>query len=82
MSDQEPNDTEEWPQDVHRLTISELGHFGVHKDTREVYWKGKRLATIHRHQLHGVERALAGMAAFSAVLIALIEVGRSMQWWP
>lgn len=36
----------------------------------------------HRHRLHGFERTLAALAAFSAVVIAVLEVGRSLAIWP
>jgi len=35
----------------------------------------------HRHRLHWYERWLASLAALSAVVIAVIEIGRSMLWW-
>lgn len=35
----------------------------------------------HRHRLHWFERTLASLAAASAVVIAVIEVGRVVGTW-
>lgn len=36
----------------------------------------------HRHRLHWFERMLAVLTAMSAVVITVLEVGRSLAIWP
>jgi hypothetical protein len=38
-------------------------------------------SVTHRHRLHWYERGLASLTAFSAIVLTVIEIGRSMQWW-
>ncbi len=61
---------------IHGMTLENLDRIGV-SDNGDLYWDNKPVTTEHR--LNWVERVMAGGASGAAVLIAIIEAGRT--WW-
>ena len=71
----------DWPPMVRGISFKGLALLGVHEKTGELYWDGRRLVIQKPITLGRVERVLASLAAFSALGIFVIELGRSACWW-
>ncbi|CAH2402749.1 hypothetical protein [Mesorhizobium escarrei] len=65
-----------WPKHVSAISIEGLGSLGIDPSNGELYWDGRKLAHQHIHGLRNFERILALLTAASAVVLAMIEVGR------
>lgn len=70
-----------WPPMVRGISGKGLALLGVHEKTGELYWDGRRLVIDKPITLGRVERVLASLAAFSALGLFVVEVGRSAKWW-
>lgn len=63
---------------LHGLTWESIKRLKV-SDNGELYWDGRPVSTKHR--LNRVERWMAGCASVAAVVIAVVELGRSLGVW-
>ncbi|MDW9582673.1 hypothetical protein GOB17_23935 [Sinorhizobium meliloti] len=63
-----------WPKGVSGMTWDNMARIGVHEETGDLYWDGKKVST--RAKLETFERVLAFAVATSTVVLALIEGAR------
>ncbi|HTV69793.1 MAG TPA: hypothetical protein VMF90_14760 [Rhizobiaceae bacterium] len=67
-----------WPEGLKPISVDGLALFGIDR-LGNLYWDGQRVEAVHR--LNWLERTFAFAAAVAAIVIALVEVGRSAGWW-
>lgn len=72
-------DTSHWPPTVHPVTFDDIGKLGVDSRDNALFWNGQ--AVEIRKRLANFERFMAAIGAGSALIIAAIEIGRSIGWW-
>ncbi len=70
-----------WPDRVEPIRLGSLDLLGVHLDTGELYWDGRKVIVQRPITLGVFERVLASGAAVSALGVMIVEVGRSAGWW-
>lgn len=71
----------EWPDGVRAISIDGTSFIGVHTETGELYWDGKKVVTQKPVTLGSFERALAILAAVGTFGVFILELGRSIGWW-
>lgn len=74
-------DTAKWPDGVTRISISDLGLLGVHKNTGRLYWDGKEVVTRSVISLRPAELVIAAAASLATVGMFVLEAGRTVGWW-
>lgn len=68
--------SENWPDDVQKMTLEHLDRLGVHKDTNALHWDGKEVVTTSKVRLGQLELWFAGAATAATVgmfILSLIE---------
>lgn len=71
----------EWPEGVRGISMEGVGFLGVHSETGELYWDGRKVMVQRPITLGTFERVLASLAAVSGVGVLIVEIGRSAGWW-
>ncbi|WP_250482093.1 hypothetical protein [Caballeronia sp. NCTM5] len=71
----------EWPEGVRAISIDGTMFIGVHAETGEMYWDGRKVVTQKPITLGLVERFLVGLAAVGTFGVFVIELGRSLALW-
>lgn len=71
----------EWPEGVRAISIDGTSFIGVHMETGELYWDGKKVVVQKPITLGWFERVLAVLAAIGTFGVFILEVGKLAKWW-
>ncbi len=76
-----PEQPSSWPAGVRGISLEGISFLGVHEETSELYWDGRKIVVQKPITLGLFERVLASLAAASGFGILIVEIGRSASWW-
>lgn len=64
------------------ISLKGTAFLGIDETTNRLHWNGEELQTRQSIRLEGATFGLPVAATMSAIILAVIEVGRAASWWP